>query len=402
MLDANCCVSTSLAGAVQAPQRPPVLAQVSWEKASDSQPASAPPQRPMQPPVGSQQLPKDPWATPDPQENAVGPTAGASGIQPSTWDGSQALSGLQQPWEGQTGSQRAQRSQSQRGTSWQGPARKPYMPHLVGQEGYVSQRAQQAGPRSNPQQQDQGVHRQGQGQPPPVQPAPGLQPLQGEHAQRQGQHADRGQAGHSDRQQGQGQRPNRKSPPQPQRAYQGQPGQQFQDQDLPETLPGPPNLPQQRRNGQGPRRQVVPINPTPSQDQGQGQGQGSSLDALPPLPPRSDGTNASRPGSGRQQGQGQGPSEQAQSGALKDERSGDLPRKERKGKGRDRSSHDRCSHTQMQNVHNFLNCSLCSFHPSTNKALGTDRLHSPGRRVQQKQWHQVVFLSFKTLFASFA
>ncbi|KAL3135108.1 hypothetical protein ABBQ32_008051 [Trebouxia sp. C0010 RCD-2024] len=347
----------------EAPQRPPVLAQVSWEKPSDSQPSSAPPQPPMQPPVGSQQLPKDPWATPDPQDKPTGPTT----RQPSTWVGPQALSGLQQSWQGQSGSQHAQRgpqhaqrSQNQGPPSWQGPARRPYTPHLVGQEGFVAQHAQQAGPRLSQQQQEQAPQRQRPT--PPVQPAPGLQPPpQGEPASGQG-HADR-QAGQNERQQGQDQRPNRRSPPQSQQAYQGQQGQQPQDQALPESLPGPLNLPQQQRSGQGARRQVVPINNSSGQGQRQGgsqqpqdpglppppargpqrpgqrQGQGGSQEALPPPPPRSDGTNASRPGSGKQQGQGS--SEQTQPGALKEENSGDVPHRERRGKGRDRSSRDR-------------------------------------------------------------
>ena len=339
----------------------------------------------MQPPVGPQQLPKDPWATTDPQDQAMaprpGPTghggAGTSGSQHSTWDGSQALSGLQQPWQGQGGAQQAQRGpqpaqrgQSQGHTSWQGHARKPYMPHLVGQEGFVSQRAQQAGPGVT-QQPEQGVQRQGQG---PVQPAPGLQaPSQGERAPGQGQQGN-GLSGHSERQQqGQGQRSNRKSPPQSQRAHSGQSGQsgqQGQGQAPPETLPGPPNLPQQQqRTGQGTRRQVLPIKPTPTAGQGQGashqpqetgmlppppprapqrsgQGQGFAHEALPPPPPRPDANHASQQASGQQHGQGS--SEQAQPGALKEERSGDFPRRERKGKGRERSTHDRCNHTAVQ------------------------------------------------------
>ena len=384
------------AHAVQAQQRPPVLAQVSWDKPSDSQPHTAPPQRAMQPPVGPQQLPKDPWATIDPQDTAVAPRpgpngqggAGPSGSQHSTLNGSQSLPGLQQPWQGQGGAQQAQRGpqhaqrgQSQGPTSWQGPARKPYMPHLAEQEGFVSQHAQQAGPGVI-QQPGQGAQRQSQG---PVQPAPGLQaPSQGAHAPGQGQQGER-LSGHSEKQQqGQGQRPNRKSPPQSQRAYSGhssQSGQQGQSQAPADNLPGPPNLPQQQqRTGQGTRRQVVPINPTPTAGQGQGasqqpqqtgmlpppprgpqrsgQGQGGSQEALPPPPSRPDGNNASRQVSGQQLGQGS--SEQAQPGALKEERSGDLPRRERRGKGRDRSSHDRCTQTAEQECANarFLACTF--------------------------------------------
>ena len=316
------------------------------------------PSRPVQPHMGAQQLPTDPWATPDPL--------------PSNRDGSQAFQGAQQPWQGQGGAQHAQRGpqhaqhgpqHAQRGQghpSWQGPARKPYMPHLVGQEGMISQQAQQAGPGAT-QRQNQAPQSQGQGA---VAPAPGLQlPSHGAPSHGQGL------------QKAQGQRPNRRSSPQSQRASQGQPPQQSQAQSQAQggsdSRPTS-NMPQQQRSGQGTRRQVVPINPSPAQGQEQGASQQPHDSVLPPppppprgsqktgqgqprgqgsskqphqetLPPRADGPNASSqlPAQQQSQSQGQGCPGQAQPSAPKEERSGDFPRRERRGKGRDRSSRDR-------------------------------------------------------------
>lgn len=364
---------------------PQHMPQVVWD-ASEPQ-ASVQPQRVLNPNISAQHLPKDPWGpSSEPQDTGANPNQGPSGatargpagMQPTGWDVPQGAraSGTQGPqlaWQG-PGAQQVQHAQrgpphgpqhAQRGSyQGQGPARPPYMPHLVGQsEGMPPQpqhrvnQGQQKAPQMEPNSQGQGA----------VPPAPGLQaPYQGQQPGQQARPNRQPAAGQGqgERQQGQSQRAGRRSPPQSQRGTQAQAQhpQAPTSQNETENLPGPPPRPQsqQQRPGQGPRRQVVPINPTSAASE-QEQAPPTHLPGPPPPPPRSlqaSGEDTavlpgppSLPQPGRPSslpGQGQGSSEQAQQGAsgqLREERSHDhLPRSRdsRGNRGRaGRSSRDR-------------------------------------------------------------
>ncbi|DBB18411.1 TPA: hypothetical protein ACH3X3_000061 [Trebouxia sp. C0006] len=334
---------------------PHPLPQVAWDKPAASQPPSQP-LRTINPNVSAQQLPKDPW---DPllesQDTGAGAqqgpsgalTRGPGGVPPGT-------AHAQQVWQAQQAQRVGQHAQRGPYMQGQGPARQPYMPHLVGQaEGSVPQHPQH-GPNTRQQQQGPGMGQVA------VQPAPGLQAPHHVHQQGgQGQqaHNDRqpGTApGEGDRQQGQrqpgqGQRAARRSPPQSQRAPQAQPQQPLQaksDQAENERLPGPPprpqSQPQQQRQPQ-PARRVIPINPTPSAP-GQGQGPSTQLPGPPPqqtqgheqgqgngiLPGPPSLPQPARPPAA--QGQGQGSMEQPQQGTS--------------GSGREGRSHDNLPHSR--------------------------------------------------------
>ena len=331
---------------------PQPLPQVAWDKPAASQPPSQP-LRTINPNVSAQQLPTDPW---DPslesQDTRAGAQQGPSGSL-TRGPGGMPLGAahVQQVWQAQQAQRAGQHAQRGPYIQGQGPAKQPYMPHLVGQaEGAVPQHLQH-GPNLR-QQQQQGP---GMGQV-AVQPAPGLQTPHQVQQQGQQAHNDRqpGTApGEGDRQQGQrqpgqGQRAGRRSPPQSQRAPQTQPQplQAHSDQTESERLPGPPprplSQPQQQRQPQAARR-VIPINPTSSAP-GQGQGPSSQLPGPPPqqtqgheqgqssgvLPGPPSLPQPARPPAA--QGQGQGSLEHPQQGPS--------------GSGREERSHDHLSHSR--------------------------------------------------------
>ena len=113
---------------------PHPLPQVAWDKPAAPQPPSQP-LRTINPNVSAQQLPKDPW---DPllesQDTGAGAQQGPSGALTRGPGGvPPGAAHAQQMWQAQQAQRVGQRAQRGPYMQGQGPARQPYMPHLVGQ-----------------------------------------------------------------------------------------------------------------------------------------------------------------------------------------------------------------------------------------------------------------------------